>query len=226
VPRHHAGFRNSCCHPPQLLYYNPLPVGKKQRIQRDRAAVLGRIQVLYDRIPAIPDCDGRCWRSCGPVDMSDAERRRIERAGVRISRPEEAARFIETYYCEALTGDKRCAVYEMKRSPAGEATGGRPLICRLWGATEGMRCPFGCVPEGGWLSDAEAQEMIAGSLRTGGHPAARRLPAPGQIREMAGTPLFKAIVAAANQSCQAGFGLRDAEAVPAGFRRQPRPGDQ
>jgi hypothetical protein len=40
---------------------------------------------LYARIPRIPDCDGRCWTSCGPVEMSDRERQRIRAAGTRIT---------------------------------------------------------------------------------------------------------------------------------------------
>ncbi|MFG1709158.1 hypothetical protein ACFLIM_38800 [Nonomuraea sp. M3C6] len=41
----------------------------------------------------------------------------------------------------------------------------RPLICRLWGATEGMPCEHGCVPERGRLTDAEAQLLIKRSKR-------------------------------------------------------------
>jgi hypothetical protein len=183
-------------------------VGKKQRIQRDRAAVLGRLQALCDQVPAIPDCDGRCWRSCGPIDMSDAERSRLEKSGMRISRPEEAARQLELYYCEALK-DGKCTRYKL-----------RPLICHLWGATEGMKCPYGCVPEGGWLTDAKAQELIAESLRIGGHPAAQYLPAPGDMAAAVKSPVYQRVLAAANVSCQGAFAVRDEDSIPAGFRRQ------
>jgi Fe-S-cluster containining protein len=113
---------------------------------------------LYARIPAIPDCDGRCWTSCGPIDMSDRERQRIGQAGVRITPYQQALAGVDRFWCDALTGDKRCAVYEL-----------RPLICRIWGAVESMPCVYGCVPEGGWwLSDMDAYRMIAESQRIGG----------------------------------------------------------
>lgn len=119
------------------------------------------LQKLYDRIPRIPDCDGRCWTSCGPIDMSDRERQRIRQAGYKLTPFHEARKSLETFYCEALTADKRCAVYEM-----------RPLICRLWGAVESMPCVYGCMPEGGWLTDREAWLLVAESLRISGHPVA------------------------------------------------------
>lgn len=116
-----------------------------------------RLQELYDQIPAIPDCDGRCWTSCGPIDMSDRERQRIRRAGHRITPMDQARASAGTYWCEALTGDKRCAVYEI-----------RPLICRMWGAMESLRCPYGCVPDGGWLPDEAGYRLIARAWIIGG----------------------------------------------------------
>lgn len=41
-----------------------------------------------------------------------------------------------------------CSIYEQ-----------RPLICRLFGLVEGMRCPYGCIPDR-WLTDAEAYELM------------------------------------------------------------------
>ncbi len=118
------------------------------------------LQALYDRIPAIPDCTGQCWTSCGPIDMSDRERQRIRQAGYQITPMDQARARAGTYWCEALTGGKRCAVYEL-----------RPLICRLWGVTESLRCPYGCIPEGGWLPDAEGYELIAVAWQAdGGRP--------------------------------------------------------
>lgn len=132
------------------------------RSQRD-----AKLAELYARVPKIPDCDGRCWRSCGPIDMSDRERQRTRQAGVQISDYREARDDPEEFYCEALTKDKRCSIYEL-----------RPLICRLWGTTIGMPCPFGCVPEGGFLTDDEGQELVAQSLRIGGHELASRVGKP------------------------------------------------
>jgi len=119
-----------------------------------------QLDELYARIPAIPGCDGRCWTSCGPIEMSDRERQRIRAAGTRITPYQQAmaANTGQGFTCEALTSDKRCAVYAL-----------RPLICYLWGAVEGLPCVYGCVPEGGrYLSDAEAYRLIAESMRIGG----------------------------------------------------------
>jgi Putative zinc- or iron-chelating domain len=165
------------------------------------------LATLYERIPAIPDCDGRCWTSCGPVDMSWRERSRIREAGVRITPWQEARARLDTFWCEALTGDKRCAVYEL-----------RPLVCRLWGAAEGLECPYGCIPEGGLVSREDAYRLIAESMRIGGHENA-----------LAGAALDKALARRDVQEemdrildqGRAGEALRAGYVVPAAFRKQP-----
>lgn len=35
----------------------------------------------------------------------------------------------------------------------------RPLICRMWGLTKRMKCPYGCVPER-WVDDAEFAHIL------------------------------------------------------------------
>jgi hypothetical protein len=169
------------------------------------------LQALYDQIPAIPDCDGRCWTSCGPIDMSDRERTRLRDAGQRITPYRQALASLDTYWCEALTGDKRCAVYEM-----------RPLVCRLWGAAEGLPCVYGCVPVGGYLSDEDAYRLIAESMRVGGHPGA--LPEGTDVREALRVAMERKEVAAAVQRIRtrgrAGDQRRAADTIPAAFRRR------
>lgn len=126
------------------------------RPRREQDAALQRV---HDRIPALPDCDGRCWISCGPVGMSVRERQRIAGSGHRITPALEAMAKRETYWCEALTSEKRCAVYAL-----------RPTLCRLWGAVESMPCPYGCKPEGGYLTDDEGYGLLAEAMRAGGSP--------------------------------------------------------
>lgn len=41
-----------------------------------------------------------------------------------------------------------CSVYE-----------DRPMLCRLWGLVEGMKCQWGCVPER-YLTDREGREFL------------------------------------------------------------------
>jgi len=115
------------------------------------------LQEIYGQVPAIPDCTGQCWTSCGPIDMSDRERQRIRQAGYKIMPAEQARAQVDTYWCEALTSGRRCAVYEM-----------RPLICRLWGVMESLPCPYGCRPEGGFMADIEGYRLIAAAWRAGG----------------------------------------------------------
>ena len=111
---------------------------------------------IYRSVPTV-ECQGLCAQSCGPIDMSPTERRRIEALGVTIPPP---ARLLADMInnprggtCPALT-DGRCSVYQ-----------DRPLICRLWGAVESMPCPHGCTVTPGLLMDAGAHSLIARSLK-------------------------------------------------------------
>jgi Fe-S-cluster containining protein len=168
------------------------------RSQRDVA-----LQAIYDRIPSIPDCQGRCWISCGPIDMSDRERQKIRQAGYKITPRDIAIAHPGTFYCDALTEEKRCAVYES-----------RPLVCRLWGAVENMRCPYGCQPEW-WLSDDEAYAMILESMRAGG--GRYELPDSAAVRAALASAWFKD-----EMSERMTRGNRVNEVVPPAYRRKNR----
>jgi hypothetical protein len=123
-----------------------------------RSQIDAALQELYDRIPDIPGCTGECWRSCGPIDMSVRERQRLRTAGYKITPGMRALqKGPGNFWCEALTANGRCGAYSV-----------RPILCRLWGAVEGMRCPFGCQPVGGWLSDEEATGLILAAYEIGG----------------------------------------------------------
>jgi hypothetical protein len=58
--------------------------------------------------------------------------------------------------CPALGPFRTCGVHDV-----------RPMICRLWGSAEMMRCEFGCRPQRE-LSEAEAYEFLERSRRIGG----------------------------------------------------------
>jgi Fe-S-cluster containining protein len=173
-----------------------------------RSQADAQLQALYDQIPSIPDCDGRCWTSCGPIDMSDRERHRIRKAGHRITPWRDALASLDAYYCEALTGEKRCAVYES-----------RPLVCRLWGATEGLKCPFGCIPEGGWLTDHDGYRLIFESLRIGGHPRAAEMPSGRALDEALAAETFLRAMAPIMERGRKGDQQRASRTLPAAFRR-------
>lgn len=119
--------------------------------------VSDELQAIYDEVPDIA-CKGRCWNSCGPIDMNPEERERIRARGIEIDpfTQERAALWAADYplHCAALDMDtKRCRVYNA-----------RPLICRLWGVTESMPCPHGCKIDGEPLTDDEAFDLIGRSM--------------------------------------------------------------
>lgn len=63
-------------------------------------------------------------------------------------------RFGTTVFMDCLTcpllnqHDGSCMAYEM-----------RPLICRAWGTTPKLKCPWGCQPER-WLTDIEISKLM------------------------------------------------------------------
>jgi len=120
-----------------------------------RRAADARLEALYARVPHL-DCKGLCHTSCGIIDCSTRERERLAEAGVTLPTLAEYKardRAGETITCPALTAFGACSGYQK-----------RPLVCRLWGAVESLPCVYGCQPEGGPLSDAEAFELIGESL--------------------------------------------------------------
>jgi Fe-S-cluster containining protein len=115
------------------------------------------LQRIYERLPHLA-CKGLCTDSCGPIEMSTRERVRIE---------QKAGRAVEyvpaSGACSMLDAHGRCSVYEL-----------RPMICRLWGMTEAMRCPHGCVPEGGFVDQRRAKALYDEVDRVGGVPPQRQ----------------------------------------------------
>jgi len=114
-------------------------------VTRDRAAALAD---LYAQVPKMEGCDLSCWESCGPVPMGPTERARVEAA---LGAPLEPVVSLlhRNAMCPALSAFGRCLVYDV-----------RPLLCRLWGAVQGMPCPRGCRPVGGPLTDERARQLI------------------------------------------------------------------
>jgi Fe-S-cluster containining protein len=101
-----------------------------------------RLQALYDQVSDV-HCKGLCTAYCGLVPFQPVEIERLERAGVT-----PATAIGRDLTCPQLMADGRCSIYPH-----------RPLICRIWGACEELRCPHGCEPDR-WLSPAQAQALI------------------------------------------------------------------
>jgi len=98
----------------------------------------------YASLPRL-DCQRKCQESCGPIVFSGEERERITRR-FGFFPPQH---FPESLTCPLLDTQGDCSVHDI-----------RPMICRLWGLTKSMACPFGCVPER-WLTDTEAHALLA-----------------------------------------------------------------
>jgi hypothetical protein len=134
--------------------------GSKAKAARREAATRAE-EALAGLYAQIPDagCKGLCADACGPIGMSEHERRRLGAAGYdipAIRSHQDAVRAVrELPTCPALT-DGRCGAYEA-----------RPALCRLYGAAEGMRCPHGCEPDGGVLPRDVAGRLLRESLRVG-----------------------------------------------------------
>jgi len=108
----------------------------------DDDGITRRLEAIYAALPSL-DCRMLCHPACGPIVMSEREHERLTRAhGAR-----EVEADLVCPYLERESG--LCGAYEV-----------RPLICRLWGLVETMRCEWGCVPER-YLTQAEAEALLA-----------------------------------------------------------------
>lgn len=108
-----------------------------------------RLDAIYARLPHI-ECKGLCHEACGPIGMTRIEHRRLEEGRGPLA--------CKDLVCPLLDENKRCTAYSI-----------RPLVCRLFGLVEQMRCPHGCEPER-WLSDEEATEIMRQVIVAGGPP--------------------------------------------------------
>jgi len=81
-------------------------------------------------------CKKGCHDCCGPVPFSKEEWSRVpdKRKATSLTCP--------------YVGEKGCDIYEE-----------RPLMCRLFGAVEDLKCPHGCAPLF-FLNWRNAQEIL------------------------------------------------------------------
>jgi hypothetical protein len=117
--------------------------------------------------------------------VSRAEKRRIA-ARTGGPHPDEHPAAVKPP-CPLLTWAKQCAVYDI-----------RPLVCRLWGASELFPCNYGCRPEGGRLLGVkETYVLLAEAYEISGqHGRAAELRRVLEVPDdvvAAQTPLLKAM---------------------------------
>lgn len=129
---------------------------KKKKANRDAVKAL---EAVYAKLPKL-NCQGKCQACCGPIGLTPVEHDRMEERGrplPMLSQFHDGALFSKKMQCPQLAGNGRCTVYAI-----------RPMICRLWGVIESMKCPHGCVPEGGFLSDDEGHLLFREAMEAGG----------------------------------------------------------
>ncbi|MSP21958.1 MAG: YkgJ family cysteine cluster protein [Dehalococcoidia bacterium] len=135
---------------------------------RYAASVLeAELEAIYASLPAI-DCQKRCHGSCGPIVMSALEWDRVTSVHGEHTCDDDLV-------CPHLRRESGlCGAYQV-----------RPLICRLWGATESLRCEFGCVPDR-VLSDPEVAALVerVQALSVGRSPLVRTVWPEGWQRHL------------------------------------------
>ena len=133
-------------------------------------AAIGRLKKLYAELPGI-QCKGLCVESCTAIGYSSVEADLIQLAGQDLPKLREGR-------CSALTPKGRCGVYS-----------NRPLVCRLFGLVEEMRCPHGCIPEQ-FLTEEEQLNLFR-QVGAGELTSLKDLNLPPELEK-----LFNAIIAA------------------------------
>lgn len=130
----------------------------------NNTAKLAALEVLYAQLPKI-ECQRKCHESCGPIVMTRLEARRLPELSFekmmmkhKSGPPLQGIGFLSivpaSLTCPLLKNGA-CAAYDR-----------RPAICRLWGLTEKLRCPFGCEPSVRW-TEQQAYEWIAAVSKIG-----------------------------------------------------------
>lgn len=111
---------------------------------------------FYDRLPEI-DCKGHCHDQCtvAPLGAEEADYIADKYGEENVPEPED------DLVCSSLDREtKNCTVYDR-----------RPLICRIFGLTKKLRCPYGCVPDR-WLAEHKARQLIDIIIRDRGEQRA------------------------------------------------------
>ncbi len=126
--------------------------------------VIKKLERLYRRVPKI-DCKGLCQRACGPIEPAAIELKRIEKVtgrapfvpGFSTEGVHSSGELLlvasdhmrrHSMVCSKLDEDGKCTCYAI-----------RPMICRLWGVVESMKCPHGCRPAR-YLTAQEADRLL------------------------------------------------------------------
>lgn len=93
----------------------------------------------YAELPSV-ECKGLCWNACAAIPVYPVELKNLETVAGReltsflgVEFPDGARVLARPDLACPLLVMKRCSVY-----------GARPLVCRAFGAVQGLPCPHGC----------------------------------------------------------------------------------
>lgn len=113
-----------------------------------------KLDALYKEIPEI-ECKGLCHTTCGVVPLTLAENNRIKDVN-GIDMYEHQKKLLEsnldkpeTLTCPMLK-DQKCTVHSI-----------RPMLCRLYGNVQKMKCLYGCTPKKTFLPQRKARKLLA-----------------------------------------------------------------
>lgn len=126
------------------------------------------LRKLYAAIPNI-NCQGRCYKSCGPILFSKAEEKLITNLHGTFPHPDA------TLTCNFLdTESHQCRIYEH-----------RPMLCRLFGAanTSLLKCDYGCTPEVALTAEQVGKLLQLAASIEGDHTPRQRNALAKALRE-------------------------------------------
>lgn len=109
----------------------------------NKTKTIKRLKKVYDQVPDV-ECKGLCHRQCSMIPVEPCEQDVImdisgafqHNPRIGIAHGDRVLPLSPQGQCGYLDAFKKCAVYE-----------NRPLICRLYGAAEGLECEHGCKPK-------------------------------------------------------------------------------
>ena len=130
--------------------------GKNNYSQSEESQRINKIEEIYSSIPEI-SCVEDCGKCCGLISMSELEDRRVRRF---LEENHLEVQFyndpLDVTYVKALHGENRCYFLDKRQRCLVYPV--RPIICRLYGVAENMRCPY--TRPGEYLTESEAINLI------------------------------------------------------------------
>lgn len=107
------------------------------------------LKSIYKKIPN-SNCKGLCQEACSIIGFTKLE-------GHRMSSVSGKQPSVDNDLNCGYLSESKCSVYDH-----------RPAICRLFGSTEKLTCPFGCEPDR-MLTEPESMVILASIDALGDH---------------------------------------------------------